>query len=314
MQEIFNSVIPIFALILIGWVAVKVRYLPAASAGVLSGFVYRIGLPVLLMRTIANADFTGADPLRIWGVYFASVAIAWIAAAMVSRFVFDRDRVSAVIIGLSGTFSNLALLGIPLVSHVAGETALVALSIVLAIHMPVLMVTATVLAERAKAREGGATSDPARLAATVGYNLATNPLVIGLIIGAAMNLIGLQPAGPLATVISMLAGIAAPVALVSIGMTLAQYKVAGNAGLFSAITVIKLALLPALVFALSHAFGLPQPIMAGLVLGASCPAGVNAFLLADQFGTGRNIAASTITLTTLLGVVTVSLWVLLLGY
>ncbi|WP_174803051.1 AEC family transporter [Martelella limonii] len=314
MQQIFDSVIPIFALILIGWIAVKTRYLPENHAGVLSAFVYRVGLPVLLMRTIANADFTGTDPLSIWAVYFSSIAIAWIVASLTARFGFRRDRLSAVVIGLSGTFSNLALLGVPLISHVAGDRALVAISVVLAIHMPVLMVTATVLAERAKAREGGIVSAPGKLATTVGYNLATNPLVIGLIIGGIMNFTGVEPAAPLAAIISMLAGIAAPVALVSIGMTLAQYKVAGNAGLFSAITVIKLALLPGLVYALSHLFGLPQPVMAGLVLGASCPAGVNAFLLADQFGTGRNIAASTITLTTILGVVTVSLWVLLLGY
>ena len=314
MQEILNNVIPIFALILIGWIVVKTRYLPESYAGILSTFVFKVGLPVLLMRTIATADFAGADPFSIWAVYFGGVAIAWIAAALTARFGFRRDQLSAVIIGLSGTFSNLALLGIPLISHVAGDRALVAISLVLMIHMPVLMVTATVLAERAKATEGGATEAPGKIAATVGYNLATNPLVIGLIIGVIINLGGISTPGPIGTVINMLAGLAAPVALVSIGMTLAQYKVAGNAGLFSAITFIKLVLLPGVVFALAHLFGLPQPIMAGLVLGASCPAGVNAFLIADKFGTGRNIAASTITLTTVLGVVTVSLWVLLLGY
>lgn len=314
MQEILNSVIPIFLLILIGWFSVKIRYLPAESASVISGFVFKLGIPVMLFRTIGNADFNGADPLKIWPVYFGSVAIAWIATALVSRFMFHRDQLSAVIIGLSGTFSNLALLGIPLASHVAGERALVALSVVIAIHMPVLMVTATVLAERAKARDGGSFGSPFRLAATVAHNLSTNPLVIGLLLGAAFNFSGLELSGPIASVINMLAGIAAPVALVSIGMTLSQYTISGNAGLFSVVSAIKLVLLPGLVFTLGHAFAMPQPIIAGLVLGAACPSGVNAFLLADQFGTGRNIAASTITLTTIVGVVTVSLWVLLLGY
>ena len=50
------------------------------------------------------------------------------------------------------------------------------------------------------------------------------------------------------------------------------------------------------------------------MLTAAAPSGVNAFVLANQFGTGKNIAASTITLTTALGVLTVSFWVLLLGY
>ncbi|MAM13171.1 MAG: transporter [Rhizobiaceae bacterium] len=314
MYEIFNNVVPIFSLILIGWATVRLRYMSADNAGVLTGFVFKIGLPLLLLRTIASADFQNTGPVKIWIAYFGGVAIAWAAAALISRIVFHRDPASAVIIGLSGTFSNIALLGIPLVSHVAGDAALVALSLVLAIHMPVMMVTATVLVERAKAHEGGAISNPAKVFATIGYNLVTSPIVIGLAAGALMHLFSIPVEGPVGTVINMLAGMAAPVALVAIGMTLTQYRVAGNVGLFSTITFIKLVLMPATVFLIATALDLAHSTIAGIVLTAAAPSGVNAFVLANQFGTGKNIAASTITLTTALGVLTVSFWVLLLGY
>ncbi|MBB4122364.1 AEC family transporter [Martelella radicis] len=314
MYEIFNNVIPIFSLILIGWAAVRLRYMSADNAGVLTSFVFKIGLPLLLLRTIASADFHNTGPVKIWIAYFGGVAVAWTAAALISRIVFHRDHASAVIIGLSGTFSNIALLGIPLVSHVAGDAALVALSLVLAIHMPVMMVTATVLVERAKAHEGGAISNPAKVFATIGYNLITSPIVIGLAAGALMHLFAIPVEGPVGTVINMLASMAAPVALVAIGMTLTQYKVAGNVGLFSTITFIKLVLMPGTVFLIATALGLSHSTIAGIVLTAAAPSGVNAFVLANQFGTGKNIAASTITLTTALGVLTVSFWVLLLGY
>nr|WP_272212761.1 AEC family transporter [Marinicella sp. W31]MDC2878677.1 AEC family transporter [Marinicella sp. W31] len=314
MHEIFNNVIPIFSLILIGWAAVRLRYMSADNAGVLTSFVFKIGLPLLLLRTIANADFNNTGPVKIWISYFGGVAVAWTVAALVSRLVFHRDRASAVIIGLSGTFSNIALLGIPLVSHVAGDAALVALSLVLAIHMPVMMVTASVLVERAKAQEGGAISNPLKVFTTIGYNLITSPIVIGLAAGAIIHLFDIPLEGPVGTVVEMLASMAAPVALVAIGMTLTQYKVAGNVGLFSTITFIKLVLMPGIVFLIASVLGLPHSTIAGIVLTAAAPSGVNAFVLANQFGTGKNIAASTITLTAALGVVTVSFWVLLLGY
>ena len=314
MNIIFSNVIPIFSLILIGWAIVKLRYFDAANAGILTSFVFKIGLPFLLMRTVANADFSDAKPLLIWATYFLSIGISWTTAAIVARTLFRRDRAASVIIGLSGTFSNLAFLGIPLVSHVVGDTGLIALSLVLAIHMPVMMVTATVLVEHAKAHEGGAISNPAKMATTVAHNLVTSPIVIGLAAGGLLHLFNLNLEGPVATVADMLASMAAPVALVSIGMTLTQYKVAGNVVLFSTITCIKLLLLPALVFLFGHLFSLPRDMMAGLVLAGATPSGVNCFILANQFGTGKNIAASTITLTTALGVLTVSFWVFMLGY
>jgi len=314
MNEIVNSVLPLFVLILIGWAVVKLNYFKAEHAGVLTSFVFKTALPVLLMRTVAVADFHDAQPLKIWLTYFCGVATAWTSAALIARHFFHRDRASAVIIGLSGTFANAAFIGIPLISHIVGENGLIVLSLILAIHMPVMMVTGTVLVEHAKAQEGGAMSNPRKVAMTVLYNLVSSPLVIGLFIGAMLHVINVQLGGPPAVVINMIASMAAPVALISIGMTLTQYKIAGNVGLFSVVSAIKLLFLPAMVFALAHLFRLSDVATATLVLTGATPAGVNAFVLANQFGTGKNIAASTITLTTALGVLTVSFWVFMLGY
>ena len=76
MYEIFNNVVPIFSLILIGWATVRLRYMSADNAGVLTGFVFKIGLPLLLLRTIASADFQNTGPVKIWIAYFGGVAIA----------------------------------------------------------------------------------------------------------------------------------------------------------------------------------------------------------------------------------------------
>ncbi|TPW30769.1 AEC family transporter [Martelella alba] len=313
MQDIVNSVLPLFILILIGWAIVRINYFKADHAGMLTSFVFKIALPMLLMRTVAEANFADAKPLKIWLCYFAAIAVSWTTAALIARRFFGRDRASGVIIGLSGTFANAAFIGIPLVSHVVGSEGLIVLSLVLAIHMPVMMVTATVLVEHAKSREGGAVSAPRQIAYTVAHNLVTSPIVVGLFFGAMIHLFNIQLGGPVLTVIDMIASMAAPVALIAIGMTLTQYKVSGNVGLFSVVTFIKLMLVPALVYLFAVLLGLPPAAKAALVLTGATPAGVNSFVLANQFGTGKNVAASTITLTTALGVFTVSFWVLILG-
>ena len=64
---------------------------------------------------------------------------------------------------------------------------------------------------------------------------------------------------------------------------------------------------------MSRLIGLSANWEAGLVLTSSVPTGINAWLIANRFGVGQGLASSSITITTALGVVTVTLWAWLVG-
>ncbi|MGO8655482.1 AEC family transporter, partial [Rhizobium ruizarguesonis] len=91
------------------------------------------------------------------------------------------------------------------------------------------------------------------------------------------------------------------------------YGVSGNLGIASVTSTLKLLLLPGCVWAASHLLGLSPEWTAAIVLTSSVPTGVNAWLIANRFGVGHSLAASTITVTTALGAITVSLWAYFLG-
>jgi predicted permease len=147
----------------------------------------------------------------------------------------------------------------------------------------------------------------------IAVNLVRNPLVIGLAAGMAMHLSGLTMPTTVATVVGQIAGIAGPAALISLGMALERYGVSGNLGIASVTSSLKLLLLPGCVWAASHLLGLSPEWTAAIVLTSSVPTGVNAWLIANRFGVGHSLAASTITVTTALGAITVSLWAYFLG-
>ena len=65
-----------------------------------------------------------------------------------------------------------------------------------------------------------------------------------------------------------------------------------------AISVLKLFLMPALVFVAARAIGLPPIGVAALTLTAACPAGVNTFLIASRLGTGQALASNTLLIST----------------
>ena len=54
--------------------------------------------------------------------------------------------------------------------------------------------------------------------------------------------------------------------------------------------------------------------MVRIVITAACPTGVNAYLVANRFGTGQALASNAITLTTGLAVVTVAVWLNVVGW
>ena len=95
-------------------------------------------------------------------------------------------------------------------------------------------------------------------------------------------------------------------------MALDKYGLAGNLGLASVTSVLKLAVMPAVVYASCHLLGLNDNWTTALVLTSAVPTGVNAWLIANHFNVGHGLASSTITLTTALGVISVSVWAYLL--
>jgi len=313
MTTVAQDVLPIFILILFGWALVRLKILAAEIGDGLGDFVFKVAVPLLLLRTIANADFHGASPFRLWIAYFAGVFVAWTIGHLVSTRIFKRDQKLGVLAGISSAFANNVFIGLPLVERTVGPEGIVAMSILLAIHLPLMMIAGVLAMERAEQQTGG--REGAGILAVskqVGGNLVRNPLIIGLAGGILLQLLGTPVPALIDGVVAQVAGMAAPAALISLGMTLNKYGMAGNLKIAGTISLLKLGLMPAVVWLASTLLGLSPQWTAALVLTSSVPTGINAWLIASRFGVGQGLAASVITLSTAAGVVTVSFWALLL--
>jgi malonate transporter and related proteins len=313
MTAIAQDVLPIFILILFGFLLVRLKILSAEIGDGLGDFVFKVAVPMLLFRTIANADFHGASPFRLWISYFAGVLVAWAIGHLIATRLFGRDQREGVLAGVSSAFANNVFIGLPLVERTVGPEGIVAMSILLAVHLPLMMIAGTLLMERAEQTTSGQPSQGViAVSRQVGLNLLRNPLVVGLIAGMLVQLIG----GPLPKMfdglVGQVAGMAAPAALISLGMTLNKYGMLGNVRIAGTISAVKLVVMPAAVWLSSHLLGLSPQWTAALVLTSSVPTGINAWLIANRFGVGQGLAASVITLSTAVGVLSVSLWALFL--
>ena len=314
MLDVAQNVLPVFLMIFIGWLIVATQDLKPEAGIALSEFVFKLAVPVLIFRTLAQAEFHGAFPVRLWIAYFSGVAVIWTVGHLVASKLFHTDQRTATVTGVSSAFANTVFVGLPLVERTVGNEGLVAISILIAIHLPVMMIASSLLIERAERRDiGKAPVGWFELLRYLGLNLSRNPLVFGVLGGLALNLSGISLTGVPKLVADQLSAIAGPAALVSLGMAMRRYGTGGNMKMASVATVLKLFLLPFCVMIFSHLLSLSADWQAALVLTAAVPTGVNAWLIAAQFRTAESLAATTITTTTALGVVSVMFWAWVMG-
>jgi predicted permease len=310
MDQIAGIVVPVFGLIGLGFLAAWSGLLKPAAGEGLSDFVFTIALPVLIFDTVATADFSGGAPWFLWIAYYAAFALAWIAGTFVVRRVFGRDARAGLVAGISSAYSNALLVGIPLIVTAYGSKGAAAVSLLIAIHLPILMTVSSVLIERALVADGlSVDADTRTIVRGIVRSIVRNPIVLGLFAGILWRLSGWPITGPAGDVVTRIGDMAATLALFAVGMNLRRYGISGNVRAALVVGFIKLVAMPAVVFLLVATI-IPLPLVwaKAIVIAAGCPTGVNAYLVASRFRTGEALASNAITLTTAFSVLTVAFW------
>ncbi|MBD0416402.1 AEC family transporter [Oryzicola mucosus] len=308
MSPIVETILFIFGLVALGYLSGVTRFLNTSVGDGMTTFATSVALPLLLFRTMAGAEFHGTAPWAFWAAYFCAVIVTWTTGHFIVTRVFGREPRAGVVGGVSSAFSNLVLLGIPFTLGVYGEAGFEILSLLIAVHLPTMLMASAVLFEVFGPPQMEKLH-PARIALDFLRKLLRNPLIIGILAGLLWRFTGLAMPSVATRMIDALADIAAPLALFAMGLGLQKFGISGNLRAAFTLSMLKLGLMPAVAVLAAWAFGLP-PLTAQIAVAvAALPAGVNSYLIATQFGTGQALASSQMTLATALSAVTLSFWV-----
>jgi malonate transporter len=307
MSPLVETVLFVFGLVALGYLAGLTGYLKAEAGEALSQFAVGVALPLLLFRTMVNADFHGAAPWRFWAVYFAAAMVTWTGGHLAMTRIFGRDGKAGVVGGVSSAFSNIVLLGIPFMLGVFGQPGFAVLSLLISVHLPIMMMASIILFQLF-GREAGARLDPVRLIRDFLGRLISNPLILAILAGLAWRLTGLPLPRLAVRFVDALADVAGPMALFAMGLGLKKFGISGNVQPAILLSALKLVLMPALVLAFAWLLGLPPLTAKVAVAAAALPSGVNSYLIAVQFGTGQALASNQITIATACAVVTTAFW------
>jgi malonate transporter and related proteins len=307
MSPLTETIFFVFGLVALGYVSGWTGLLKTAIGDALTAFAVAIAVPMLLFRTLIEADFQGSAPLSLWACYFFAVAAAWACGQCVTQKVFGRDARAGVVGGVAAAFSNLVLLGLPLVQGVFGRPGLEILSLIVAIHLPIMMAMSIALFEWANRNSAESAGVFAALTDFL-KKLVSNPLIVGILAALVWRLTGLEMPSLGMRFVDALANAAGPLALFAMGLSLRRMGISGNVKAALALSAVKLFVMPLVALGAVLVVGL-QPLAATVVVtAAALPAGVNPYLIATRFGTGQALASNVMTVSTLVAAGSSFLW------
>ncbi|MBZ6079379.1 AEC family transporter [Microvirga puerhi] len=303
MLELLAIVLPVFGLIAIGYGARRINFVSERMGEGLSEFVFSLSLPCLIFKTLVRAEIPAVQPWGYWISYFAGVAVVWALAMLIGSRFFALKGISAVVAGFSAGQANTVFVGVPMILKAYGDAGAVPLFLLIAVHLPVTMTLATLMAE-------GRQASPWLII----RRLLTHPIVVGILAGSACRPLTSYLPAPFWQVVELLGSAAVPCALISMGIALRRYGLETGWKLPTLISALKLLVHPLIVLVLAtYVFSMP-PVWSGVaVLFASCPSGINAYLFAERYGEGVALASSAVTLSTVLALGTTLLWLFVLG-
>jgi predicted permease len=302
MHNVISVVAPVFALIAIGYGIGRLNWISQTGAKGLAEFTFNLAIPALLFRKMATAELPDVAPYALWGAFFMAAAVIWVLATILTIVVLRRTGPEAASISMSAAFGNVVMIGMPLSLNLYGEAAAAPVAILVSMHSPLLWVWASI--HLALARSDGRFSIVS-VGAELLRELSRNVIILAVLAGTLWRTTGLG-LDPLADqIISLIGRAGIPCALISLGLSLMSFRIAGQVPTLSMILILKILAMPAIAWAIAfHLFGLP-PVAAGVVtIFAAMPTGANAFLFADRNGLAPHSASGAVALGTLVSAVT----------
>ena len=289
--------LPDFLLILIGFTICRYTALDRPVWDAIEKIVYFFLFPVLLFGSIVKSPLqpTQTVSLAVAGLATAGVGIA--AALAIGRWPGVDRRLHAS--GAQVAFRFNSYIALALSERLHGTQGLAWTALLIALVVP----PSNVAAVWPLARHGGQST---------WREIARNPLIISTLLGLAGNFMGLGLPEALSTTLQRIGSAALPLGLMAAGAGLAVGGLRAAPGLAASLLGIRHVLLPIVAICITALLPIDAAQRSTMVMFASLPTASSAYVLAARMGGDGGFVAGLVTVSILLGMVSIPLWLAVL--
>jgi predicted permease len=310
MDALINVVVPVFGVVLTGYLAGRLGVLGPDSAAALNRFVFYFALPPALFIYMARAP---AEKIFNWpfiGAFVGGALGTLLIAVLVGWFLLRQDVATRAVAGLTALQANTVYMGLPVLLTAYGPDG--ALPPIIATLCLTFVFIAGVIAVLEAARASG--KPTLRMAAQLVGRVLRNPLVISPLLGILFSTAALPLHKAASNYLDLMAATVGPAALFSLGLSLIDRRLTGNIGEVIWLSALKAVFNPLLTFVLvTYVFAMDPFWAKAAVILSAMPTGANAYVVAQQYNVHVDTASSVVVVSTGMSVVTISLLLIWLG-
>lgn len=305
----FNTVAPIFLIVLLGAILKKVGMFSDDFLAVCDKLVFKICLPALLFLDIATTDISESLDIRL--ILFCIAAVtAWaiISSVILPLFIKDKAKCGAF---AQGTFrSNAAILGVTLIFNMFGEAGKSVIAMVLPFVVVLFNVYAVVVLSIFAPREKKLTLK--ELAVHIIKTIFTNPLIIAVALALLWQLVPWKLPVVLDKGLSYLSDMAMPISLLSLGASFKLSSLKGRLGLAIAASAVKTVLVPTVSLICAVMLGLRGIELGVVLIILGGPAAVSSYIMSKEMKSDHHLTAQILLISTLMCVFTLFVGIVIL--
>ena len=307
-----NATLPIFLLMVLGYVLSLLKLVSRDFAKQLNSFVFKIALPFELFVDMAGQDFASAWNGKFVLFCLAATFLSICLAALISRIVLRNDRAERGEFIQVAYRSSAAILGVAFIQNIYGEghTAMAALMMIGSVPLYnifaviVLMTTAQDTQQQSANRQS--------LVRKTVLGIVTNPILLGIFIGFAWSLLRLPLPGIPKKVISDVGKMATPLGLIAMGAMFDPAAARKKAGPAIVASLMKLLVLEAVFLPAAVAFGFRGQQLVALTVMLGSASTVACYVMATSMGHEGTLTSSTVMMTTAGCSFSLALWLYIL--
>ncbi|WP_334323685.1 AEC family transporter [Gilliamella apicola] len=298
----FLSTLPLFILILLGFLAVKLGRWQKTVTDSLTKFTFYIAFPIMLFQIMSHFSEQSEIDIKLLLVFFGGSFIVFAIGCLIASKIFKLNGSQSTLFAMGGIYTNTVFVGIPIIKMLLGDQAIPIVAIIVIFNALILWTLATVSIEFVQM---GKLSGRSFIKAL--RNVSKNPIIIGIFTGIAVNYIGLPIPNFINQSTKMVSDMTAPLSLIVLGMGLAEYKIRDQFLITGSICILKLAILPIVTYIVGKLLGLPTLELQVVVLLSSVSIAINCYMMARQFEVLQGPIASSLLISTALSSVTTPL-------
>lgn len=300
-----NATVPIFLLMILGFLLKKLGVIDDVFASKMNKFVFLVPLPVLLFEDLSTVDFA-----QVWNMKFVLfcfvVTLVCIILAALASFLWHDKSIQGEFIQASYR-SSAALLGIAFIQNIYGNAGMAPLMIIGSV--PLYNIMAVVVLSFFKPDRKKLDKEVWK---TTLKGIVTNPIILGIAAGLLWSALRLPMPSILEKTVSDIGAVATPLGLMAMGASFDLKKAFGKVKPAAVASVMKLVLFAAFFLPLAVWMGFRREELVAILVMLSSATTVSCYVMARNMGHEGVLTSSVVMLTTLFSAFTMTGWLYIL--